>query len=639
MIDQSLIQSGFDSEVIFGSRYIQYLLLNSVETGSLQPNMLISVATDSGITNLDIKIYLPTDYQRVYAPNPLAVITDKTDVSSFYTEILIDDPSEADLRVTMVADVYNADTGQGLDAAVIELYTTFQLLVDEDAAGNQSNARMKIELIDVQGLIIDLAAIQYDITKDEMIANMKPYFDREIDLGIVGANQNVQSIQMQKLAGDADHQNGIGIYVNLKLKDGPESDSFLPERGDLANAINFLDLGQDIAFGMPGTLYSMLGNDAFQKMAEETSEGSGEFIYPIHENPNNLDSDIKGEIFGISMYAEDGNLVINVSGEYYVPLLPNAEFDFFIYVKPSVTADGLIEWSWDYDLEISDVYKFLAAFIGVFLAIVFGPAGFIAGGILTLAVVGGQELIAEPLVLKMIEDEANGMVDASFFDAIPARLTVETRRWDPFYKTHHQIVAKTDRVQITDLGIGFSGVAILDRQAEVITNVVIRTEKKDSNLNIAELWYKVPGFFVTNSDSVNNFPGTDRMAYTKVEGDAETDLFALTLDACKERIALTKLLPMIPYTAKKVEINQHQVDHIMVISNREIKETPNEVNALLRFDLPPEQMADLQMNRIMFLNGFVVINRQGKLYYRDKADKNLADNLMSLPRYKPTDIA
>ena len=76
----------------------------------------------------------------------------------------------------------------------------------------------------------------------------------------------------------------------------------------------------------------------------------------------------------------------------------------------------------------------------------------------------------------------------------------------------------------------------------------------------------------------------------------------------------------------------------MVISNREIKDTPDQVNNLLRFDLPPEQMADLQMNRIMFLNGFVVIDRQGKLYYRDKADGNVSDNLMSLPKYKPTDL-
>jgi len=638
MIDQTLIQSGFDSEVVFGSRYIQYLLLNSIETGSLEPNMLIPVETDTGNTTLDIKLYLPADYERVYAPNPLATISDKIDDRSFQTEILFNDPGGADLKVTMIADIHDTASGQGMDAAEIQLFTTFQLALDEDANGNQSNARMKIELLDVEGLIIDLAVALFGITKDEIIANMKPEFDREVELGIVGPNQNVQTIEMQKLAGDVNHPHGIGIYVNLKLKDGPEPDSFLPERGDLNDAVNFLDIGQDIAFGMPGSVYNKLGNDAFQKMAEETSEGSGQFIYPIHENPNDKDSDIKGEIFGISMYARDGNLVIDVSGEYYVPLLPNAGFNIYIYIKPSVTSEGLIEWDWDYDLEISDVYKFLAAFLGVFLAILFGPGGLIAGGILTLAVVGGQELIVEPLALKMLEEEAEGMVDASFFDAIPARLTVETRRWDPFYKTHHQIVAKTDAVQITNLGIGFSGVAILDRQAEVLTNVVIRTEKKDSTLGIAELWYKVPGFNSNADDSINYFPGTDRMPYYKVEGDAESDLFALTLDACKERIPLGKLLPMIPYTAKKVEINHNQVDHIMVISNREIKDTPDQVNNLLRFDLPPEQMADLQMNRIMFLNGFVVIDRQGKLYYRDKADGNVSDNLMSLPRYKPTDL-
>ena len=160
MIDQTLIQSGFDSEVVFGSRYIQYLLLNSIETGSLQPNMLIPLETDAGTTTLDIKIYLPTDYQRVYTPNSLATITDKVDVRSFYTEILIDDPSGADLKVVMIADVHDTVTGDGMDAAEITLYTTFQLIVDEDSAGNQSNARMKIELIKVEGLIIEFAIIK-----------------------------------------------------------------------------------------------------------------------------------------------------------------------------------------------------------------------------------------------------------------------------------------------------------------------------------------------------------------------------------------------------------------------------------------------------------------------------------------------
>lgn len=650
MIDQSLVQSGFDAEVLLSGRYIQYLLLNAVETGSLQTDLLIPIETDNGTTHLDIKLYLPEDYARVYEPNPMANLPNRISPSSFHVDILVDDPGGTDLRITMVADIHDVQSGQGMDEAVIELYTTFQLLVETDENGNQRNAQMRIELLSVEGIIIDLAIALFGITREEIVAKMKPEFDRSIDLGLVGANQNVQSVQMQKLVGVDAQQNAVCIYVNLKLKDGPEAESFVAERGDLLNAQNFLNDGQDIAFGMPGNLYAKLANDAFQKMAEETSEGSGVFTYPIHETPNDPESDVKGKIHGVSMYAQNGQLVIDVSGQYFVDtpiidIVPDPEFNFLIYIKPEIK-DGLIEWKFDYDLEIGPLYKVISIFLAVLLGIIFGPGGLIAGGILALAVIGGQELIAEPIALGMIEDQADGLVDASFFDAIPSRLTVETRRWDPFYKTHHQIVAQTDAVQITPLGIGFSGVAILDKEAEPISNVVIRTEQKDAEWNIEELWYRVSDFAASANDFTSIFPATDRLAYRKVENDVETNLFALTIPNCTERIPALKLLPLIPYTAQKVQIVKNQVDHILAISNREVRDLTNSldgdeaaisaaVNSLVRFDLPPEKMAALQQAKIMFLNGFVVVNRQGKPYYRDRADGNLADNLMSLPRYTP----
>jgi hypothetical protein len=713
MIDQSLVQSGFDSEVLLGSRYIKYLLLNAIETGSLPLDMLIPLeAADGSTTTLDIKIYLPEDYQRVYAPNPLAIIPDRVNADSFETEILKDDPTGADLRITMVADINAVESGQGMDAAVIDLFTTFKLTVDVDAAGNQSNAKVNIELLTVQGTIIDLAIALFGITREEIVAKMKPVFDRSIDLGIVGANQNVQAIQMQILDNDSS-QKAVAIYVNLKLKDGPAADSFIAERGDLTQAINFLPAGDDIAFGMPGSLFAKLGNDAFQKMAEETSDGSGVFTYPIHDNPNDKKSDVKGKIFGISMYAGRGGLVIDVSGEYFVDtpiidIIPDPSFNFYIIIKPVVTADGLIKWEFDYDLEIGDLYKVLSVFIGVLLGIIFGPGGFIAGGILALAIVGAQELIVEPIALNMIKEEADRMVDASFFDAIPHRLTVETRRWDPMYKTHHEIVAKTDAVQITNDGIGFSGLAILDKEPEPVSNVVIRTEKKNADQEIEALWYRVNDFAAATNDFISNFPGSDRMEFEKVDNDAETNLFALPIGGCKNRVMQLKLLPLIPYTAKKVQIVNNEVDHILAISNKEISElatslknifldnkkiqirndqidqitteaiaeltaengtAPSQeqidvrvndkiealaqtalneyiendlerdlrqpINNTIRFDLPPEKMSDLQLSRLMFLNGFVVINRLGTLYYRDRADGFIPDNLMSLPRYKP----
>lgn len=635
MIDQSLVQSGFDAEVLIGNRYIQYLLLNAIETGSLQTEMSIPYVGNSGPSELLLNIYVPLDYERVYTPDPLAIVSTKEDIQSFYVEILSGDPTGADLRITVVADVTDTALGINLSAQVIELYTTFQLATSVDDNGNQRNAKMKIELVAIEGFVIEMAVALGGITKSELIDMIKPDFDRTVDLGIVGPDQNVQAVHMKKLEPDGDHPRCIGLYLNLKLREGPQPDSFLPDRGNLDDALNFLPSGEDIAFGMPGSLYNKLGNDAFQKMAEETSDGSGVYIYPIHENPNNKNSEIKGELFGIRMYAENGSLVIEVTGEYYMPLLPNAGFSFYIYVKPVVTPEGLIEWELDYDLEISDVYKYLAGWLGVFLAILFGPAGFIAGGIITLAVVGGQELIAEPLALKMIEEEADSMVDASFFDAIPARLTIETKRWDPFYKTHHQIVAKTDKVQITGAGIGFSGIAMLDKQSETITTVVIRTEDPANPDSVNALWYKVPNLQDQEHDFDAHFPGTDRMSYVQITNDAETDLYALSFQECVQRIELSRLHPMIPYTAKKIHMVNNQVDHILVISNRELRDHPDDWHTLLRLDLSPENLALLQRSKLLFLEGLVIVERLGKPYYRDKADGYKPDNLLSLPRYNP----
>ena len=56
MVDQSLVQSGFDTELLLGPRYLKYLLLSSVETGSLALQIPIN---DPG---LDLRIRPPEEY-------------------------------------------------------------------------------------------------------------------------------------------------------------------------------------------------------------------------------------------------------------------------------------------------------------------------------------------------------------------------------------------------------------------------------------------------------------------------------------------------------------------------------------------------------------------------------------------------
>ena len=72
-----------------------------------------------------------------------------TSSQAFATEILFNDPTGGDLEVTMVANVTGFAPGQ-----VVDIYMTFQLLVDTDENGNQSNARLSLTTVDVQGPMI-----------------------------------------------------------------------------------------------------------------------------------------------------------------------------------------------------------------------------------------------------------------------------------------------------------------------------------------------------------------------------------------------------------------------------------------------------------------------------------------------------
>lgn len=706
MIDQSRVRSGFDAEVLFGNRYIRYLLLNSVETGGLPLSMTIPVEDGTETKDLVINIYVPEDYERNYEPNPDAEPPVGTSENSFDVAILFDDPANADLRIIMVAD-FMYDGAEYLEQEV-ELYTTFALETETDDDGNQRNAKVKIELVDVDGQFINLALAFAGMTKEDLLEKMKPVFDRKIDMGIVGADQNVESIFMKKLDDDAPHPASIGMYLNLKLKNGPKKDDLVGPRGDLDDAENFLPAGDDIAFGMPGGIYSLISEDAFQRMAEETPKDSGNFEYPIHKDPSDKDSETVGQIKSITLTPQSGNLIIDVHGEYQLDLLPDPNFHLFITLKP-VIRDGLIEWEMDYRVDLDPFFEIASLFLMTVLAIVFGPGGLLAGGIIAGLVFATQEFVIEPLLSNEAKKKGGSMVDASFFDAIPNRLTVERKRWDPFYRVKHQIVAKTDALQITLAGIGFSGKALLDKQPEPIDHVSIRDEERDEFGTMQRLWYRVKDFDRSSNDFVSNFPASERKPFEKIDdAKGEVDLFALNIGDAESRIGSFHLYPYILYKAKKVYITGGQVDGIRAIASREINELESQleqaffeaesdrireedgdelrdealeelrdelgdeptdeqieerltkkidkladkaledyidgrldldlgpvVNERLRFDLAPQEMADLQLRKILYLSSFEIIRRKGIPYYRDRPDRIKQDNLMELPRYKP----
>lgn len=707
MVDQSLLQSGFDAEILLGPRYLKYLLLSSIETGSLSTSVPID---DAGV---DITIRPPEDYERLYEPHPDAEpLPPAVSSGAFETEILFDHPLEADLRVRTITDVRVRATGDELAEQFIDLFMTLTLETTVDEDGIPSEPRLRIEVVALElDTLLALALAAAGKTPEDVLPDVKEVVDRTIDFGVAGDDQRLQRIEVQKLRGSGDHPDALGVYLNLRLRGGPDEDAFLDDRGDLGDARNFLPPGEDLAFGMPGSIYPKLGADAKFRMAEETSPGSGEFRFPIREDPSDPDSEVKGKIKDVSVSALDGDaLRIEVHGEFFVDFLPDPDFRFKFDVKPTIE-DGLLTLPpAEVDLDVDLLGELLIAIAITGLVFGLGNAGFMA-----LVILGVQELIVEPGALERVSGQADeALQDASFLDALPHRVTAERRHWDALYATKHEVVSLLEAIQITDAGISFSGKAALDKEPDPIANAVIRTEQRGDENAISELWYRIRDILAIAPDFDQVFPATDRRDFERVTGDAESDLVRLTLAQIRDRIGESRIRSRIGYVPKDIFVQENQIRLMRYISETEIGEQrrllledfrertraqilaeqgdalleqiredleqeggepPTDeqveeelenrlddlvaiaeetfvedelpllleqaIQPLLRFDLDAPEFAALEDDDILIILGYQRIRRSDvggfSDYYRDRPDGDPSDNLMSLPRYVPTE--
>jgi hypothetical protein len=565
VIDQSLLRSGFDAEILLGPRYLTYLLLSSVETGTLALQFPLDQAA------LDVTIRPPEDYERLYTPHPDAEpLPPAVSSGAFETQILFDHPRRADLRARMVVDVQPRVGDQPFPEQFIDLFTTLTLETTVDDDGIPTEPRLRIELVQLELDTLLASALELaGRTPDDILPDVARVVDRTVGLGVAGEDQRLQRIEMQKLRASGEHPDALGVYLNLRLRGGPEEDAYLDDRGDLAAARNFLPPGEDLAFGMPGSLYPALGADAKFRMAEETSPGSGEFRFPLREDASDPDSEIRGRIKDITVSALDGDgLRIEVHGEYFVDFLPDPDFHFKFDVKPTIE-DGLLTLPpAEHDLDVDLLGEFLIAIAITGLLFGLGNAGFMA-----LVILGVEELIVEPAALEKVSGQADEVLeDASFLDALPHRVTAERRHWDALYATKHEIVSLMDAIQINDAGIAFSGKAALDKEPDPIGNAVIRTEARNDDGAISELWYRIRDIFDFQADFEPVFPATDRRDFERVDADAEVNLVRLTLGQIRDRIAESRIRAQIGYVPQDIFVEANQIRLMRCISDTEIGE-------------------------------------------------------------------
>lgn len=438
------------------------------------------------------------------------------------------------------------------------------LNADIAANGLETNHRLRLSF----GRFDDftkavLEASGQDVPRIE--ASMREQIDRDLPLAIA-QGQQVQQIRMRKFF-DGDSPT-LGIYVDLGLRKGPGNDFHEP-RGLLPLAQNFRETGQDIAFATSPELFGLLGPDAKFQRAER--DGSG-FRFPLRRDPSDSSSDEIGTIDSISVGPEllvntpipTGRLVVNVDATY-TDSTPDLGFAVQMFFNPKRDSNGIVELQSDMDIDFGllATLLFLAAGLAV-LFVYLAPFGIafwlIAGSMATLV---GQH-IAEHVVSKKLAESVDEESQATVVDSMPFRLEAATRRWDPFYDTAHQIVAKLEEPVIIDKrGIAFAGTGLaLDKQPQIRDDISPADEARDVE-GVSAIRYDVPDFVQFAADFEAKGPGVDRLDFVRTDPVNQPTLVTLTLDQILDRKAQKRVLAPIVLDARRIFLDGGQIDQLL----------------------------------------------------------------------------
>ncbi len=566
-IDQSHVKSGFDVEALLGAPYLQMVLQTAYDAG------VIPASAEFGSTKLELAM-LNTGRTYEPLPDPDGNLP-PTHPAAFETEILFNHPLEAHLRVRAQVQPEN------------NLPFFFDLFVRMDfekmhEEGTITSAGVQITVVDIESpALAILAEPPFNMPKSDVLAKVKQFIDRKLDLGGASKFKKIEDIAMMWHEGDDDHAPALGLYINIRMRNGDEEDQFLPARGDLSVARNFLPSDEHIAFASRPGLYGDMGKDVFSRTAIKDKFGNIEHALRYNNlNPNstrigNVDRIRVGQMIIPPSVGVNG-LRISLEGEYVDPIdLTNTDVTFTIDITPSINEDGLLVWSTDLDVDVDALFEFITFWAVTLTFILFGPigAGIFLGAVL-VAEVGTGIFFGE-----YFEARAAKKVDATLSDVIPDRLTIKTRRWDPFYATLHQVVTKPSQAQFNDKGFMLCGKAVVGRELVPPVDTVIRDEIRDADGNITSLRYRLADFEKIQEDTALHAVGAHRREFTPAD-PAEPDLFPLTLDQIQARQDDPDgplVIKNIPYFPAHVYIRDNQIDQLLCLSGPELQDVRDQL--------------------------------------------------------------
>jgi hypothetical protein len=469
------------------------------------------------------------------------------------------------------------------------IHLDFELRADLTDDGLERRHRVEISFVrfdDATIALLEAAGVDVESVQEEVAANI----DRTVPLGLA-RGQKVTQVRLRRFVEPG--QRSLGIYVDLALRSGPEGGAFHVARGDVALAQDFRPADSPLAFSTSPALFGLLGPDLRFRQAEETEPGSGQFRYPLREDPLDPESDTIGRIKGIRVGPAvnlgmsppfSNQLVIDVHGEY-TDALGDPDFHLNIIFSPEID-NGLVEWDIDVDIDLGLLATLLLVAAGIGLTLLFGPglglgSTLLVGTMLGVAVL--KELIVEPLAAKIVEDRiGDDEGQASILDALPFRVPAALRRWDPFYNTEHQLVSLLDEVVVDNFGIAFAATSLtLGKEPEPIDHVVIRDEERSAQGTVSAFRYRVRDFVQVTGDLESNGPGLDRMAFARADPVGEPTLVSLTDEQIEERIGQNRLRAPITYTAERIHLVDNQIEQLLCLSR--VERTEQERRLIDRF--------------------------------------------------------
>src|SRR5262249_61366200 len=129
----------------------------------------------------------------------------------------------ADVKVTLVLQLTRGALVQQAD---IGLYIGITIDSEPDTDGiGLGSLTLKLELLDIDGAVVNLAASEANVPKSELLATLQPVINRDLSMTDLGTGGRIGLIHFKKLAADAGREAALGLYINLILRAGPQEDN------------------------------------------------------------------------------------------------------------------------------------------------------------------------------------------------------------------------------------------------------------------------------------------------------------------------------------------------------------------------------------------------------------------------------